>query len=491
MEIRTRFAPSPTGYLHVGGLRTALYSYCFAKKNNGKFILRIEDTDQKRYVEGAIESLLRSLYWAGLVPDEGVSFDDRQNIIQKGDCGGSFKQSERLDIYRRHADELLENGHAYHCFCTEERLEEMRRFQELNKLPTGYDGQCSHLDPVEAKKRASAGEKNVIRMKMPKEGKTAFNDLVRGDVEFQNALIDDQVLVKADGFPTYHLAVVVDDHYMNVTHIIRGEEWLSSVPKHLQLYKYFGWETPLMAHIPLILNPDKSKLSKRQGDVAVEDYIKKGYLKEAIINFIAFLGWNPGDDRELFTLEELVNEFTLEKVGKSGAVFNLEKLDWFNREYMKKKSIEELADLALPFFGENEQKIFDQEQFVKIIGLEKERVTTLAELPEALKFVFKLPKYEKDMLVWKKSTSDELVKVLPALNDYLNTISVQDWTKEKLEIQIGEWVKEKGYSVGSVMWPLRVALSGQEKSPGPFEIADALGKDESLKRVAKALSFMV
>lgn len=459
--------------------------------------MRIEDTDQKRFVEGALESLLRSLYWAGLVPDEGVAFDDKQNIIQKGDCGGSFKQSERLEIYHKHVDELLEKGNAYYCFCTEERLEEMRRFQELNKLPTGYDGFCRELNLLEAKKRVASGEKYVIRMKMPKEGSTVFTDLVRGEVTFQNALIDDQVLIKADGFPTYHLAVVVDDHYMNITHIIRGEEWLSSVPKHLQLYKYFGWEVPQMAHIPLILNPDKSKLSKRQGDVAVEDYVHKGYLKEAIINFIALLGWNPGTEQEMYSLDELIRDFDLANVGKSGAIFNLQKLDWFNKEYLKKLDLVELVNVARPFLMSDtliktalESGDYD-DKMVEILSLERERVTTLAELPEAIKFVFELPSYDKLLLVWKKSSADELKKLLPELLEVLSTISVQDWKKEKLEIKIGEWIKENEYSVGSVMWPLRVALSGQEKSPGPFEIAAVLGKDQVLKRVNTALSQIV
>lgn len=493
MIIRTRFAPSPTGFLHVGGLRTALYAYCFAKQNKGKFVLRIEDTDQKRFVEGALESLLRSLYWAGVIPDEGVMFDDKQNIIQKGDCGGSYIQSERLEIYRKHADELMKNGHAYRCFCTEERLEEMRQFQQLNKLPTGYDGHCRELDPSEAEKRAAAGEKHVIRMKMPKEGETVFNDLIRGEVRIKNALIDDQVIIKSDCFPTYHLAVVVDDHFMKITHVIRGEEWLSSVPKHIQLYKYFGWGVPEMAHFPLIVNPDKTKLSKRQGDVAVEDYVRKGYLKEAIVNFIALLGWNPGTEQEMYSLDELVRDFDIAKVGKSGAIFNLQKLDWFNKEYLKKLDLDELVSVARPFLLNDtvvstalQSGIFE-DKLGEIISLEKERVTTLAELPGAVRFVFELPAYDKEMLVWKKSSTDELKKMLPDLIAVVDTISVQDWKKEKIEMKIGEWIKEKEYSVGSVMWPLRVAMSGQDKSPGPFEIAAVLGRAETMKRLNTAL----
>lgn len=457
--------------------------------------MRIEDTDRERFVADGTQNILKSLYWAGLIPDEGVMFDNEENIIQKGDCGGSYIQSERSDIYREHADRLIEQGHAYHCFCAPERLDELRQFQQLNKLPTGYDGHCREINPIEAQKRASDGEKHVIRMKMPKEGETVFNDEIRGEVRFKNELIDDQVIMKSDGFPTYHLAVVVDDHLMKITHIIRGEEWLSSVPKHLQLYKYFGWESPKMAHLPLLLNADKSKLSKRQGDVAVEDYVKKGYLKEAIINFIAFLGWNPGGEREIYSLDEIINEFNFDKVGKSGAIFNLQKLDWFNREYLKKMDLAELVQRAKEFlladpeiFSAIGEGQYEDKDLARVIALERERVTTFSELPEALKFVFVLPKYKSDLLIWKKSSVDELQNILPGLKDLLSTISVQSWDRTILERTVGDWVKEKGYSVGSVLWPMRVALSGQENSPGPFEIAEVLGKEESLNRIDLAIS---
>jgi nondiscriminating glutamyl-tRNA synthetase len=311
--IRTRFAPSPTGFVHIGSLKMALVDYLIAKQNNGKFILRIEDTDQERFVEGAMESLLRTLNWAGIKPDEGVEFDSNNKIVQVGDKG-PYIQSERLDIYKKYVEELINNGHAYYCFCSKERLDEVRKVQELNKQPTGYDGHCRNLSLTEAKKRIEAGESAVVRMKMPHEGITKFTDLIRGVVEFQNSLIDDQVLLKSDGFPTYHLAVVVDDHLMEISHVIRGEEWLSSTPKHLVLYEMFGWQPPKFAHLPLLLNPDRSKLSKRQGDVSVEDYKNKGYLPEAMINFIAFLGWNPGGEKEIYSLDELIKEFSLDKV---------------------------------------------------------------------------------------------------------------------------------------------------------------------------------
>src|SRR3989344_3510288 len=362
--IKTRFAPSPTGFLHVGGLRTALYSYLFAKKNKGKFLLRIEDTDRERYVADGVANILKSLYWADVVPDEGVVLD-KEKITHKGK-NGPYVQSERLDIYKEHAEKLLTDGHAYSCFCTPERLTQLREQQTAKKMPTGYDGHCLSVDPEDAKKRAKSGERCVVRLKMPKSGETVFVDMIRGEVRFKNELVDDQVLMKSDGYPTYHFAVVIDDHFMEITHIIRGEEWISSVPKHLQIYKYFGWEVPEMAHLPLLLNPDKSKLSKRQGDVAVEDYMKKGYLPEALVNFVAFLGWNPGTEKEIYSLEELIQDFDLDKVGKTGGVFNIEKLNWYNKQYIKNLSNQELAARAKPWL--EKEGIEHSELLEKAVG---------------------------------------------------------------------------------------------------------------------------
>lgn len=484
---KTRFAPSPTGFLHVGGLRTALYAYLVARKNQGKFLLRIEDTDQERTVVGGVENILKSLAWAGIVVDEGVVEKDGK-IIQVGD-NGPYIQSERLEIYKKYVDELVVKDFAYPCFCSAERLTELRDYQQKNKLPTGYDGCCQKLSKEEIAKKISTGEKYVIRMKMSEIGETKFVDEIRGEVVFKNELIDDQIILKSDGFPTYHLAVVVDDHLMEINYVIRGEEWLSSTPKHLQLYKYLGWEPPKFAHLPLILNPDKSKLSKRQGDVAVEDYRAKGYLPEALINFVAFLGWNPGDERELFTLDELIEDFTVEKVGRAGAVFNLEKLNWYNKEYLKKKDNKELVILTKQFFMiagvDLENK--DDTWLVKAIALEKERATTLLELAENLRFVFTLPDYEGKILVWKKSDTTSAKKILNELKEFLEQIPESDWMKDKMAEKIGEWIKEKNLTNGEVLWPLRVALSGQENSPGPFEIAEVLGKEESLRRVEKGI----
>jgi len=489
MMVRTRFAPSPTGMLHVGGLRTALYSYLVAKQNGGKFLLRIEDTDRKRFVEGGLENILRSLKWAGLNADEGVMMDESGNVIEKGDKG-SYMQSKRLDIYHNCAEELLKNGHAYYCFCSAQRLEDLRNYQNTNKLASGYDGFCRNLSADEVKEKISKGETHVLRMKMPKEGETVFNDLIRGEVSFKNELIDDQVIIKTDGFPTYHFAVVIDDHFMEITHVVRGDEWISSTPKHIQLYKYFGWSPPQMAHLPLLLNTDKTKMSKRQGDVAVEDYIQKGYLPQAMVNFVAFLGWNPGGEKELYSMDELVKDFKIEKINKSGAVFNLEKLDWYNQQYLKKMSNEELAEVALPWLVKAGlvKDNLDRVWLGKMLALEKERISTLAQLPEALGFVFQIPDYTSEILVWKKGNILEVKEILPKLAELLNTISVQQWNKEYLQSIVGEWVKNSGYQNGSVLWPLRVSLSGQQNSPGPFEIAEVLGKDETLRRIQLAIS---
>ncbi|MFA6423948.1 MAG: glutamate--tRNA ligase [Candidatus Magasanikbacteria bacterium] len=488
MILRTRYAPSPTGMLHVGGLRTALYCYLIAKQNNGKFLLRIEDTDRKRFVEGGLENILRSLKWAGIETDEGVVMDENGVIREKGDKG-PYMQSNRLELYGKYAKELLEKGHAYHCFCTAQRLEDLRNYQNANKLASGYDGLCRGLSPAEAQERVSKGEAHVLRMKMPKEGETVFNDLIRGEVVFKNELIDDQVIIKTDGFPTYHFAVVIDDHFMEITHVVRGDEWISSTPKHIQLYKYFGWDVPQLAHLPLLLNTDKTKMSKRQGDVAVEDYIQKGYLPEAMINFVAFLGWNPGGEKEMYSMDELIKDFQIEKINKSGAVFNLEKLDWFNQQYIRNLSGDKMVELSLPWLvkaGLVKYNV-DRAWISMVLSLEKERVSTLAQLPEALGFVFVLPEYTGDILIWKKSNESEVKEILPRLAEELNTVSVQQWNKDILQLVVGEWVKNNNFQNGSVLWPLRVSLSGQQNSPGPFEIASVLGKDESLRRIKLAI----
>lgn len=495
--IKTRFAPSPTGFLHVGNLRTVLYAYLFARKNDGIFMVRVEDTDRTRFVDGAIESMISSLKWGGFTIDEGVDMGENGKIIQKGNYG-PYIQSERLDIYKKEVQKLLDSGHAYYAFDTKEELDEMRKLQELNKLPTIYDRDTMRnqftLGEEETKKRLDAGDMYIIRLKVPKEGSTTFDDLVRGKIEFENKLIDDQVLVKADGFPTYHLASVVDDHYMEITHVIRGEEWLPSTPKHIMLYEAFGWKVPVFAHLSLIVNEKKAKLSKRHGDVFAEDFKEKGYLPEAMINFLAFLGWNPGDEREVFNLSELEQEFDFEKVSKSPAVFNREKLNWYNREYIKNSDSTKLAKICKPFFvnqGLEERVTGDVERLKNIVALEQGRATTLLELVDNVSFIFAEDlEYNAGLLVWKKSTREDAKEKLQAMHEYLNGVGEEDWQTQKLNDDTISWIAEQGWNNGDVLWPTRVALSGQKNSPSPFEIAGVLGKEKTLKRIQKAIDLL-
>jgi glutamyl-tRNA synthetase len=466
-EVRTRFAPSPTGFLHVGGLRTALYAYLFAKKHNGKFILRIEDTDQNRKTEGAVENLLATLHWAGLNFDEGP-----------------YVQSERLDIYKKHAHELIDAGHAYYCFCTPERLDILRQQQTAAKVPTSYDRHCRNIDPVEAKKRVDAGEKHVIRMKVPLAGEVTFNDIVRGAVTIAYKNIDDQVIIKSDGFPTYHLAVVVDDHHMKISHIIRGEEWLPSVPKHVLLFKYLGWEMPQMAHLPLLLNPDKSKLSKRQGDVAVEDYRGKGYLKEALINFVALLGWNPGDTREIFTLEQLVQEFSLERVGKSGAVFDVEKLKWMNEQHLRLQTDDQLLELVKPILQEKHWGAFSDDYLKQVFALMRERVTFPHDFVEGCSYFYKHPHSFDEAAKTKSWTPETPQRLQALLESYKN---LENFDAASVEQALRQEAEKLQVSAGKIIHPLRLALTGVAVGPSLFHLIEVLGKDEVARRIEFAI----
>ncbi len=511
---RTRFAPSPTGYVHIGNLRTTLFEYLFAKHTGGTFVVRVEDTDQERLVPGAVESMLKTLAWVGIVPDEGPTLDSAGNLTEKGNYG-PYVQSQRLDIYKKYADELLNNGHAYYAFDTTEELTAMRDRQQARKLATKYDrAQMRNqytLSAEEVTALLASNTPRVIRLKVPDSGEVVFEDAVHGRTVFDVKEIDDQVLLKSDGFPTYHLAVVVDDHLMEITHIIRGDDWISSTPKHLLLYKAFGWTPPIHAHVPLVVGSDKLKLSKRKGDVSTESYRAKGYMPEALVNFLAFLGWNPGTEKELYTMEELIKDFTLEKVSKASAVFNVDKLNWFNKEYIKKLSPGEFLEVARPWLSidrdlslnarddrggdkrdekrdNNARHLVQNDAWLeKAVGLEKERITVLSELPEAIQFVFQLPDYTKEMLLWRKGTLEEVQKILPEVKTFLENVAAGDWNKTSLEEKIKAWIAEKGHTTGSVLWPLRVALSGQENSPGPFEIGEVFGKDECLRRVQVAV----
>jgi len=477
--------------MHVGNFRTALYSYLFAKKNSGDFILRIEDTDQKRYVQDALEKLIDIINWAGFEYSEGVFIEDGK-VIQKGDLG-PYIQSERLELYKKYAEELVENGTAYYCFCTSQRLEEMRNQQQAEKKAPMYDRHCLKLNKEEIEKKIANGEKYVIRQKINTEGFSEYEDLIRGKVSIKNELLDDQILMKSDGYPTYNFANVVDDHLMGITHVIRGEEYVSSTPKYIQLYQNFGWDVPQFAHLPLLLNPDKSKLSKRQGDVAVEDYVKKGYLKEAIINFVALLGWNPGEGetQEIFSMEELIQRFDLSHVHKGGAVFDVKKLDWINNQYIKKLSIEELYEKSLKFF---EQKDFfvnassemkTEEYLKKVLTVEQERLQRLSEAGENSQFLFNNNlNYSKDDIRWKKNSDEETKISLEKALEIMENISEENWKKENVEKEL---LKAAGDKRGDLLFPLRWVLTGQKFSPNPFEIAWVLGRKESLKRIKKAL----
>lgn len=473
-SVRVRFAPSPTGYLHVGGLRTALYNYLFARRNNGAFVLRIEDTDQSRKVEGAVENLIETLRWAGIEYDEGPG--------KEGDFG-PYTQSQRLALYGEHARKLIDAGHAYYCFCTPERLEQVRQKQIAMKLPPSYDRHCRDLPADTVRQRREAGEATVIRMKVPVGGETAFEDLIRGKVTIAHKVLDDQVIVKSDGFPTYHLAVVVDDHLMNISHVIRGEEWLPSTPKHIMLYQYFGWDLPRFAHLPLLLNPDKTKLSKRQGDVAVEDYRKKGYLKEAIVNFVAFLGWNPGDEREIFTLEQLIQEFSLERVGKSGAVFNIEKLNWLNQQHLRLKADEEIARLAVPVLEAAGLKNIDFRYLVSVVKLMKERITLLPDFADFAGYFFRDPETFDEKGV-KKYWNEEAAKAMNVLADRLQSAS--PFAQKAIEEILRTLAEELNVGAGKLIHPARLALSGKVVGPGLFEMMELLGKETVVRRLRNA-----
>lgn len=477
-EVRVRFAPSPTGYLHVGGLRTALYNYLFAKHNNGKFILRIEDTDRSRYVEGAVEKLIESLNWVGLDYDEGP---------EKTGNFGPYYQSQRLDIYHEHVKDLIAQNKAYYCFCSPERLNKLREEQQKLKLPQAkYDKHCLALSKEEIKLNLENKVPHVIRLNVEPNQIIRFNDYVRKNVEFNTDNIDDQILIKSDGFPTYHLANVVDDHKMRISHVIRGEEWLSSTPKHVLLYNYFGWDLPEFAHLPLLLNSDKSKLSKRQGDVAVEDYKGKGYLKEALLNFVALLGWNYGDDQEFYLLNELVEKFSLGKVNKAGAVFNVEKLDWLNGVHIRHKSNEELLhsfkhELQQSKYGEIE---YSDDFLIAIVEAMKERITFVKELIDNCHYFYERPK-NYDQTIVKKRWKDDSIELL---NIFLNKLSNNNIKqKEDFETALKAVVEEKNCGLGRLIHPVRLSVSGVGIGPGIYDLLVILGKEEVIERIKIAI----
>lgn len=493
-KIRLRFAPSPTGFLHIGGLRTALFDYLIAKSLGGTLFIRIEDTDSKREVEGAADKLIEILAWAGIKFDEGPGI---------GGEYGPYTQSERQDIYNKYKEELLAKGEAYPCFCSEERLTEMRADLEARKLPPRYDRACRDISPEEAAKRIAAGEKHVIRHKLPLSGEIIVTDELRGELKFKYEDLDDYVLIKSDGVPTYQFASVVDDHLMETSHVVRGDEWLPSLPKNISLYKSFGWDAPKFIHLPLVLDKDGGKLSKRKGNVAVEDFRAKGYLAEALLNFNALLGWHPKGENEIFSIEEATKEFDYKNIGISPAVFDTNKLDYLNGIYIRKKSLPELIDLCKPYLAENialtSKETKKSDEFIgKVIALEHERLTVLSEIGPHTKFFFVDDlAYEKELLVWKKSNLEGAKGCLQNLYSFLENISENDWDAKKLEELIVAYIKSFGEAqdkengkivgLGDFLWPMRVALTGEKNSPSPFEMAWALGKAETLEKIKKGL----
>ncbi len=483
-NIRLRFAPSPTGFLHIGSLRTALFDYVIAKKLGGKLILRIEDTDQKREVAGAVESLVKILDWIGLKFDEGP---------HAGGDYGPYTQTERLDIYQKHADDLIKKGGAYYCFCSAERLEEARNKQQAEKQAPRYDRHCRDLSEDEIKKKIANNEKYVIRQKMPLEGKIIVHDELRGDIEFNAAELEDHVLIKSNGIPTYQFASVVDDHLMEISHVVRGEEWLPSFPKNILLYQAFGWEPPKFVHLALTLNKGGGKLSKRQGDVAVEDYRAKGYLAEALINFCVLQGWHPKDDNEILTVDEIIEKFEIKDMGTSPAVFDVEKLDYFNGHYIRHKNLDELAEMCRPYLEENLKKTTNDKRqttdFIKdVVKLEQERLKKLSEISELTEFFFtdKL-EYDPELLVWKKMKKEDVKFRLEEIISVLERIPEEFWTNDSIEEAVKSHIAAKNGSVGEYLWPMRVALTGRKASPSPFDVAEVLGKSESLKRVKEGM----
>lgn len=493
-EIRVRFAPSPTGELHIGGLKTALFCFLFARKNKGKMILRIEDTDRNRLVSGAIERIVQSMNWAGIEIDEGVDLDESGEIVQKGDLG-PYIQSERKEIYEKYVNQLLKEGKAYRCFCSPERLSQMREEQMKKGEAPMYDRCCLNLSQSEVDEKLKNKEASVVRFKVP-EGNTIFHDLVFGKIGVQNRTLDDQVIMKSDGFPTYHLAVVVDDYLMKISHVFRGAEWIASTPKHILLYEALGWkeEMPEFAHMPNILNKNRKKLSKREGSVSVIDFKNEGYPAQALINFIALLGWNPKTEQEIFSMEELIDQFSTEKMHRAGGVFDLDRLAWISSQHIKKMNAEELYERTLPFL--EEKKFFQNasddrktEEFVKkLLEVEKERMEKFTQVGEQNQFFF-VDDVEvgADDMRWKDSTDSDTKENLKKAQQILEGIGESDWNLENIEKNLLEAAGEKR---GDLLFPLRAALTGEKRSPSPFQVSWVLGKDESLKRIQKAIDIL-
>jgi len=468
-NIRTRMAPSPTGELHIGGLRTLLYDYALAKKNNGQFILRIEDTDQKRLVIGSQERILQ------VIKDYGLSWDEGPDI---GGPYGPYVQTERLDIYQKYIKELLDKGLAYYCFCTQERLDSLRATQKAAKQLPRYDQHCLHLSKEEIQKNLDNKVPYTIRMVIPKNETIVFEDIIRGKIKFNTNEVDDQVLIKSNGIPTYHFAAVVDDHLMKISHVFRGEEWLTSTPKHLLLYRYFDWEPPQFAHLTVLLNPDgKGKLSKRTGSTHARAFLDEGYLPEAMLNFLMLLGWNPGDDRELFTLDEFIQTFSLEHLHKKSPVFDRKKLDYFNGYYLRQKTDEELTILFKKFLPQA-----SDDQIKILVPVLKERIVKLSDLPTQTKFIFEDVEYDKELLLKKGTDSKIAIDMLQKSKELIQ----KDFSN--LSEKILTLIKENNWNTGEFFMVFRVAICGTAFTPPVVECLPALGQEKILHKLDIAIS---
>ncbi len=475
-KIRTRFAPSPTGYMHIGNLRTALYAYLFAKSQHGDFILRIEDTDRARYVADAVEFIEKTLAAAKIIPDEGP---------HNGGNFGPYVQSERMEIYKKYAEELVEKGYAYRCFCVnhEEENSDDKKFG-------GYNRRCRDLSDAEIKENLAQGKPYVIRQKMPLTGETTFFDVLHGNITIANSELEDQVLLKSDGMPTYNFANVIDDHLMEVSHIIRGTEFITSTPKHVLLYEFFGWELPTFIHLAPVMGKAEdgtiSKLSKRHGATSFNDLVEMGYLPEVITNYVALLGWNPKTNQEIFSMAELIEKFNLDGLSKSPAVFDYNKLDWMSGEYFKAMTDEEFAKAADKFFGTLNENLSAKKVYLS--SLLKTRVAKLSEIPAMIKFLMEMPPFDTELFINKRNkvTIEKSVEIIEPVIKILET--VEDWNFENLNAKISAFTESSGLKTGTVMWPLRIALSGQKVTPGGVvEILYLLGKKDALSRLSRAV----
>ncbi|MFH1925144.1 MAG: glutamate--tRNA ligase [Chloroflexota bacterium] len=479
--VRVRFAPSPTGFPHVGNIRTALFNWLYARHTGGTFIVRIEDTDVARKVEGALDVILDGLRWLGLDWDEGP---------EVGGKYGPYFQSQRLELYREAAQRLVKQGDAYQCYCSQERLAEIRTEQRKRKQSIGYDRRCRNLSDEERKRKEAEGITPVVRFKMPLEGQTGFNDVIWGDVVVENSTLDDYVLLKSDGYPTYHLANVVDDHLMEISHVLRAEEWLPSVPRHKRLYEALGYEMPQLAHLPMILGPDRSKLSKRHGAVSITEYHERGYLPEAMVNFLALLGWSLDDKTDIISRDELIKNFSLERVSKTAAIFNHEKLDWMNGVFLRELSYEELSQKIMPFLEnglpEGVKRPVSKEYVSRIVPLIRERINTLAEAATYADFFFLDElEYDASLLMGKKMTTETTLKALKAAQEKLSLL--ESFDHDSLEGTLRPLAEELGLKVGQLFSPLRVAITGRTAAPPLFETMAVLGKERCLKRLRVAV----